>query len=335
MWEGRRVDFDAFTAVHRDQWDRLNTLSRTRKLSGAQADELIGLYQTVATHLSVVRASAPDPTLISELSLSLARARTKISGSHDPQWHTIKDFIVRQVPAAFYRVRWWSHGVTVACLVVAVIFGIWVATTPGGLESMGPESERLAYVNGAFAEYYDPGAGFASMVWTNNAWIAAQCVAFGVTGVWPAYVMGSNAIAIGSVGGMMAHYGELGLFFKLITPHGLLELTAIFVAGGAGLKLFWSWISPGNRPRSVALAQEGRTLILVAVGLVFVLGLSGIVEGFVTGSDMLWWLKIVIGVAALTVFWAYVYVLGRRAAAQGITGDLESHQGGYTQIYAD
>ena len=328
------MDFDAFTAVHRDQWKRLNTLSRTRRLTGAQADELIGLYQTVATHLSVVRSSAPDPALISELSLTLARARTRISGSHDPQWYTIKDFFLRQVPAAFYRVRWWAHAVTAACLLVAVIMGIWVATSPAGLETMGAESDRLEYVNNAFASYYEPGLDFAAVVWTNNAWIAAQCVAFGVTGLWPIWVMAQNAIMVGSIGGMMAHYGELGLFLKLIAPHGLLELTAIFVAGGAGLKLFWAWVAPGTKPRSVALAQEGRTLILVAVGLVFVLGLSGIVEGFVTGSAMVWWLKIIIGAIALAMFWAYVYILGRKAVAQGITGDLESHQGGYTKLYA-
>lgn len=335
MWQGKGVDFDAFNVVHRPQWDRLKALSKTKNLTGSQADELIGLYQTVATHLSTVRSSAPDPSLISELSIILARARGRIAGGHDPQWYTIKDFVMRQVPAAFYRVRWWAHAVTVICIVIAVIFGVWVATTPQGLESVGPESFRLDYVNSAFASYYDPGADFAAMVWTNNAWIAAQCVAFGVTGVWPAFVMANNAVMVGSIGGMMAHYGELGLFLKLILPHGLLELTAIFVAGGAGLKLFWAWISPGNKPRSVALAQEGRTLILVAIGLVAVLGVSGLVEGFVTGSDLLWWVKILIGAIALAAFWAYVYILGRRAVAQGITGDLAAHQAGYDKIYAD
>lgn len=334
LWQGKGVDFDAFSAVHRPQWDRLKALSKARRLSGQEADELIGLYQTVATHLSTVRSSAPDPMLISELSLTLAQARGRIAGGHDPQWNVIKDFVVRQVPAAFYRARWWTHGVTAACIIIAVIFGIWVGTTPEGLESVGPESYRLEYVNSAFASYYDPGASFAAMVWTNNAWIAAQSVAFGVSGIWPAYIMFSNAVMVGSIGGMMAHYGELDLFLKLILPHGLLELTAIFVAGGAGLKLFWAWISPGNRPRSVALAQEGRALILVAVGLVGVLGVSGLIEGYVTGSNMIWWLKILIGAIALAGFWTYVYTLGRKAVRQGVTGDLDENQAGYTRIYA-
>jgi len=328
------VDFEAFSQAHRSEWDRLAQLSRTRRPTGAEADELIRLYHTTATHLSMLRSSAPDPTLVNELSLILVRARGKIVGASDTQWSSIGKFFLHTLPAALYRCRWWTHAVTLACIIAAVIMGIWVATTPAGLASMGSEAERLDYVNRAFSEYYNPGAGFASVVWTNNAWIAVQCVAFGVTGLWPAYALATNAINVGAVGGMMAHYDALGTFFSLILPHGFLELTSIFVAGGAGLKLFWSWISPGRRPRSVAIAQEGRSLMTVALGLVFTLAVSGTIEGFVTGSTMWWWLKIVIGACVLALFWTYVYVFGRRAVAAGLTGDLAADRAGYGQIYA-
>src|SRR5699024_11669474 len=62
--------------------------------------------------------------------------------------------------------------------------------------------------------------------------------------------------------------GHLDVFFGLILPHGLMELTAIFIAAAAGLKLFWAWVSPGPRTRSRALAEEGRALFTVALGLV-------------------------------------------------------------------
>lgn len=328
------MDFDAFSKAHREEWDRLNQLTRMRRLTGAQADELIRLYHSTATHLSMLRSSAPDPALISELSLLLVRARAKIVGSPDPQWSVVGKFFTVSLPAALYRCRWWTHGVTAVCLIFAVAMGVWVATTPEGIASMGSEAERLEYVNNAFAEYYEPGAGFASMVWTNNAWIAAQCVAFGITGIWPAFVLTNNAISVGAIGGMMEYHDALGTFFALILPHGFLELTSIFVAGGAGLKLFWTVVSPGRRPRSVAIAQEGRALMTVALGLVFALALSGVIEGFVTGSHMYWWLKIVIGALALAAFWTYVYVLGRRAVAAGETGDLSADRAGYGQIYA-
>ena len=64
--------------------------------------------------------------------------------------------------------------------------------------------------------------------------------------------------------------------------------TAIFVAGGAGLKIFWAWVAPQGTTRSRALAREGLSLITVAIGLVGVLGVSGLVEGFVTPSGLPW-----------------------------------------------
>ena len=305
------MDLDAFNAVHSDEWSRLAELTKKRTLDGAEADELVRLYQSVATHLSTIRSSAPDPVLITRLSDLLGRARGRIAGAHEPAWRDVTRFAVISVPAALYRLRWWTVTITVLFVLVAVVSGWWVATNPDALASMGTPSEREAYVNEAFASYYDPGAGFASMVWTNNAWIAAQCIALGISGVFPAYVMFANAVGVGSTGGMMASYGELDTFLTLIAPHGLLELTAIFVAGAAGLRLFWTVVDPGPRPRLRALAEEGRALFTVAVGLVVVLGVSGLIEGFVTGTGMAWWLKIVIGALALAAFWAYTIEIGR------------------------
>ncbi|GII99331.1 putative membrane protein SpoIIM required for sporulation [Sediminihabitans luteus] len=323
------MDLDAYTAVHRAEWDRLRVLVARRRLDGAEADELVRLYQTVATHLSSVRSAAPDPVLVAELSELLGRARSRLAGTHEASWEAVARFFVLSLPAALYRIRWWSYGVIAVSCLVALAVGTWVATSPDALAAMGTPSQREAYVDDAFAAYYEPGADFAVTVWTNNAWIAAQCVAFGITGLWPAYVLLQNAALVGATGGMMVSYGEGPLFFSLIAPHGLLELTAVFVAGAAGLRLFWTMIDPGPRPRGRALAAEGRALFTVAIGLALVLGVSGLVEGFVTGSSLAWWLKIAIGVVVLALFWVYVLVVGRRAARAGETGDLDPDEAGY------
>ncbi|PZR54377.1 stage II sporulation protein M [Xylanimonas oleitrophica] len=325
------MDLDAFTSVHSAAWDRLAVLTRRRRLDGAEADELVRLYQEVATHLSTVRSAAPDPVLVTRLSDLLTRARSRISGAHEPAWADVVRYAAVTVPAALYRVRWWTLGVVLACLVVGVVVGWRVATVPEALAAMGTPAAREQYVNEAFASYYDPQASFAAMVWTNNAWISALLVAFGVTGVAPVYILWQNAVSIGATGGMMAAYGELDTFLQLIAPHGQLELTAVFVAGAAGLKTFWAMVDPGPRKRSAALAQEGRALVTCAVGLAGALALSGLVEGFVTGSDLPWWLKIVIGSVALALFWAYVLVLGRRGVEAGETGDLDVDRAGAVQ----
>ncbi|GAA2726011.1 stage II sporulation protein M [Cellulomonas aerilata] len=323
------MDLDAFTAVRTSRWERLDALARRRRLSGAEADELVRLYQAVATDLSTIRSAAPDAVTVARLSDLLGRARSTIAGAHEPAWTDVTRFVVLSLPAALYRIRWWTVAVTVACVVVAVVAGSWVATQPDALRAMGTPSQRAEYAQDAFAEYYDPSAGFAAMVWTNNAWIAAQCVGLGISGVWPLFVLANNAVMVGATGGMMADEGRLGLFLSLIAPHGLLELTAVFVAGAAGLRLFWTWVDPGRRPRARALAEEGRALFTVAVGLAGALAVSGLIEGFVTGSTLPWAVKITIGAAALAAFWAYTIVLGRRAVAAGHTGDLDTDRAGH------
>lgn len=328
------MDFDAFSKAHSPTWDRLKVLTKQRRLTGPEADELVSLYNSTATHLSILRSSAPDPSKIQDLSMLLAQARARIAGAHAPSANAIKKFFLVDLPAAMYRVRWWTHGVTIAFCLVAFGFGLWVATTPEGLNSMGPESARQEYVDVLFAEYYAPGFDFATRVFTNNGFIALQCVAFGITGIFPAYVLLQNAVAVGSTGGMMVAYGEGVQFFTLILPHGFLELTAVFMAGAAGLRVFWVLVSPGRRPRLLALAQEGRALLIVSVGLVLALLLSGVVEGWVTGSDLLWWVKILIGAIVLGVFWFYVYFFGGRAVRAGYTGDMEEAERGYEQLYA-
>lgn len=324
------MDLDAFSAVRGARWARLDELTRRRRLTGAESDELVRLYQAVATDLSTVRSAAPDPATVSRLSDLLGRSRSAIAGAHEPAWGDVTRFVVVSLPAALYRIRWWTLAVAVGSLVLAVIAGWWVATQPDALAAMGTPSERREYIEGAFEQYYDPSVGFAAMVWTNNAWITAQCVGLGISGVWPLFVLVSNAVQVGATGGMMAEDGRLDIFLSLIAPHGLLELTAVFVAGAAGLRIFWTWIDPGHRPRLRALAEEGRALFTVAIGLVGVLAVSGLIEGFLTGSTLPWAVKIAVGTFALAAFWTYTILLGRRAVAAGESGDLDADRAGQT-----
>jgi uncharacterized membrane protein SpoIIM required for sporulation len=130
------------------------------------------------------------------------------------------------------------------------------------------------------------------------------------------------------VAGLMASAGRLDLFLGLITPHGLLELTAVFVAAGAGLKLGWTLVDPGPLRRSDAVAAQGRATVGMALGLAVVLLVSGVIEAFVTPSGLPTWARVGIGVVAEVVFLAYVVVLGGRAARAGETGDVTAAEAG-------
>ncbi|MCC3282329.1 stage II sporulation protein M [Arthrobacter caoxuetaonis] len=330
------MDMDAFAAVHRDDWERLDELTSRRRLTGAEADELLQLYQRASTHLSVIRSVAPEGALSASLSMRLSRARTRFTGARSNFFEDLAGFFVYSLPAAFYRVRWLTVAVGVLFTAVAWLAGAWVVNTPGVLAAMGTDAELLRYVESDFVNYYseNPAASFAGMVWTNNAWIALQAVAFGVTGIWGPYILYQNAIGVGTAGGMMASFGQLDVFFTYILPHGFMELTAIFVAAAAGLQIFWALVSPGPRTRMTALAQEGRSLMTVALGLVVVLFISGLVEGFVTPSGLPAWLRIGIGAAVFAAYWAYTLILGKRACQAGYRGDLLARDAGEASVRA-
>ena len=161
-------------------------------------------------------------------------------------------------------------------------------------------------------------------MWTNNAWVAALCIAFGVLGAPVVFVLWQNLLNLAMIGSIMVRHDRGSLFFGLILPHGLLELTAVFVAAGVGLRLFWSWVSPGHLTRARSLATEGRSAGGVAMGLAAVLLVSGIIEAFVTPSGLPTWGRVGIGIAAEVAFLAYVFGPGRRASRAGWTGDIDA-----------
>lgn len=319
------MDIDAFSHAREDRWRRLEELSRRRSLSGQEADELTRLYQSTSGDLSALRSAAPEPGLVTRLSIMLAGARVWLTGAHEVSTRSVRHYLTLGLAAAFYRVRWWGVAVLIAVVAGGALSAWWTVTHPEALALIGPAETRAAIANGEFANYYYEydSSSFAASVWTNNGFIALQCIALGITGVYPLILLYNTVLQLGTAAAIMAEAGLLDIFFQLIIPHGLLELSAVFVAAGAGLRLFWTMLVPGARPRGQALAQEGRIAVSVGIGLVGVLFLSGLIEGFITGSDLLWPVKIAIGALAFAAFWIYVFVVGRYAVAADVTGDTE------------
>ncbi|MGB8388149.1 stage II sporulation protein M [Mycobacterium sp.] len=321
------MDVDAFVLAHRGTWDRLDQLvKRRRSLTGAEVDELVELYQRVSTHLSILRSASSDSLLIGRLSSLVARARSVVTGAHAPLSRTFTRFWTVSFPVVAYRTwRWWL-GTAAAFLAVVVVIALWVAGNPEVQSAVGTPSDIDELVNHDVASYYSehPAAAFALQVWVNNSWVSLQCIALSVVlGLPIPIVLFHNAANVGLIAGLMFHAGKGGILLGLLAPHGPLELTAVFLAGATGMRLGWSVISPGDRPRGQVLAEQGRAVVSVAVGLVGVLLVSGLIEALVTPSPLPAFVRVGIGIIAEAAFLSYIVHFGRRAVKAGETGDIE------------
>lgn len=321
------MDVDAFILAHQHTWNRLEQLvKRRRRLTGAEVDELVELYQRVSTHLSMVRSASADSIVVGRLSTLVARARSVVTSAHAPLWSEFLRFWTVSFPVVAYRAwRWWL-ATAGAFFAVAILIGYWVASNHEVQSALITPEEIDQLVNHDFASYYSehPAASFALQVWVNNSWVTAQCIAFSILlGIPIPWLLFQNAANLGVIGGLMFQAGRADVLFGLLTPHGLLELTAVFLAGAVGMRLGWTVISPGDRPRGQALAEQGRAVVAAAVGLTVVLLVSGLIEALVTPSPLPTFVRIGIGAAAEVAFLVYVVHFGRKAVRAGQTGDIE------------
>lgn len=305
-------------------WDRMDHLAGKRRLTGKECAEFVALYTSASADLARLQAEGADPAVMDWLSQRVARARAVIAAPPTSLRAEFTVFVTERFPLVLYRARWWWLATAIGFIVVATALGAWVATNESVQQSLLSESEIRELVDTDFERYYSehPATSFAAQVWTNNAWAAAAALVAGMLFVLPAVaILWANAANVGFVGGLMAANDRLDLFFGLIAPHGLLELSAVFAAAAVGMRVGWALIAPGARPRAQAAAQEGRSAMLAALGLVGVLAISGVIEAFVTPSGLPTGARIAVGVAAWVLFISYVLILGRRAEGIGTVAD--------------
>lgn len=338
------MDIDQYIASNAPVWDRLAQLTvraqrGAGRLNAAELEELVRLYQRVATHLSYARTYYRDPALTAKLSGLVARSGAIVYGARPRTLRAIGRFFAVTFPAALWHIRWFVVVATLVSLLPAAGFGIWLANSPAAVEATAPAAVREAYVNHDFEAYYSsaPASEFAASVFANNVQVAFLAFALGILlCVGTLYVLIGNGANLGVALGLFAAVGQQPKFWGLILPHGLLELTSVFIAGAAGLRLGWTLIDPGDRPRLAALAEEGRRTVVIVIGLILTFGVAGAIEGFVTGRPWPTALRVGIGVVAEAAFLAYAYTLGRRAAARGLSGALgEEDEGGWLATNRD
>jgi uncharacterized membrane protein SpoIIM required for sporulation len=320
------VDIDAFVASRQGAWSRLQELTRKarriRNLSPQELDELTELYQRSGTDLTHARvAYSAEPALISRLTLLVGDTHAVLYGQREGEvGRTIGEFVTVTFPAAIVSLRRFILVATLLTVVPWITFQVWLAISPRAFDVSGPAAAREAYINEDFEAYYSsqPAQNFATQVFLNNVRVAFLAFAAGILlCVVTAAILAYNGAAAGMAGGVFTHVGQADKFWGLILPHGMLEISAVIVAGAAGLRIGWTLIDPGDRARRTALTDEARNAGSVLVGLVAAFLLAALVEGFVTGRPWSTWVRVGIGATVFCAFWGWtiVYGLRERAAA--------------------
>jgi uncharacterized membrane protein SpoIIM required for sporulation len=316
------MDIDAFVAANQTTWWRLQQLSeKARKLSTVSPDELdemVGLYQRSGAHLAHARVKyASDTALVSRLTLLVSEAHGVLYGQRDIE---VRKGIVQFATAAFPEAIWSIRRfILVAFLLTAVpwaVMQIWLAVSPTAFDVVAPDAAAQQYIDQDFEEYYSeqPSQNFASQVFLNNIRVGFLAFAAGaLVCVVTAAVLMYNGANVGAAGGLFTNVGQADKFWGLILPHGMLELSAVIVAGAAGLRIGWTVIDPGDRTRFAALTQESRRAGNVLIGLVIAFLLAAIVEGFVTGRPWPTEVRIAIGVLVFLLFWGWTFVYALNA----------------------
>ncbi len=320
------MDIDAFVATHQGAWWRLQQLTqKTRKVahvSPDELDELVHLYQRGGANLAHARVEyATDSALVSRLTLLVADAHGVLYGQPDPEVRRgVQQFAMVTFPAAIYSLR---RYIAVAALLTCLpwaVFQIWLAVSPAAFDAAAPEAAAQQYIEQDFEAYYSnqPSQNFATQVFFNNIRVGFLAFAAGILlCVVTAALLAYNGANIGIAGGLFTNVGQADKFWGLILPHGLLEMSAVIVAGAAGLRIGWAIIDPGDRSRGNALTEEARRAGSVLVGLVVAFLLAALVEGFVTGRPWPTSLRIGIGVLVFTVFWGWTIRFALRARREG------------------
>jgi uncharacterized membrane protein SpoIIM required for sporulation len=316
-----------FVTKRREGWERLEALlavADRRGLRGLQPDQIAALgflYRAATTDLATAQARDYGGALHTYLNRLIARAHAYVyAGSARGGWSRIVRFLLTTFPCEVRR-SWAPIAIcaTIFVLAAAVAYAA-VSARPLSVYALLPASSVPLVQKSLHDSNFAHEAGFApalsSLIITNNIRVAALAFAGGMTlGVLTIWAVLNNGLMLGGLGALFAAKGFGGDFWATIAPHGVFELTAIQIAGGAGLLLAAAVVAPGRLRRIDALKRNGRRAATLLVGVAAMLVVAGTIEGFF--SPLRTPIPARLGVGTLTaafLFW-YLGLSGRNAPA--------------------
>jgi uncharacterized membrane protein SpoIIM required for sporulation len=295
--------------------------SSLRRLHREEVRELGRIYRRTASDLAIARAECRDPRLVNYLNSLVIRAHGRIYRADASEGrHRIRNFFARDFPSTFRRTwRYTALAFATYALFAALAF---MATTRdpefSELAGISPQARELILEQKPrwWESANDANQLAASYIGTHNIRVTFNAFALGATfGIGTLYYMAMNGLGHAATVALTfrAGYGDEMLTF--MAAHGVIELSCIFIAGGAGMLFGTALLFPGDRPRFDNLRLRGREAVLLIVGCVPLLVVAATIEGFVSPAALP--AEVKFGVAAVTgvVLYAYLLLAGRGSAS--------------------
>ena len=314
-----------FVAARRARWDRLADLTGkaagrgVRSLSADEIDELVLAYRAATSDLAIARTRGEDPVVLDHLNRLTARAHSVVYvATARSGWSRLAGFVLRGFPREVRR----SWAPIVFCTVVTigaacVAYGS-VSADPANVHALLPSMEippvtrPLHDTNFGFDRAYSP--AMSSLIITNNVQVAATAFAGGITGgLLTAWIILTNGLMVGALAALYAKAGFGADFWATIAPHGVIELSAIQIAGGAGLVLAGGYLRPGRARRVDALVAAARRAGTLVLGVAMLLCIAGTIEGFISPQRLPIPVRDGLGMATGVALLAYLLGAGTRS----------------------
>lgn len=274
--------------------DQLLTRVEKKGLKSLKAQDiqhLASLYRSVAADLARARTHHVGETLSHDLQALTSRGYSQIyQGSRHQEWRSLLAFYSWGFPATVQRCMGYIALAT-ALFVVAGLVAWWIAWNDPTFMALIVPAELISQVRDRQELWMGRIVGiepFASSgIMINNLRVSFAAVAGGLpAGLLTTYIMLLNGILIGTIGTLVSQNNLAFPFWAFVFPHGSLELPAIFLAGGAGFLLARAVLFPGRYRRVDALQIYGLEAARLMYGIVPLLVIAGIIEGFFSPSPL-------------------------------------------------
>lgn len=314
---------EKFYQSRQADWQALNKLldrsqSDIHQLSPAEIQTLGRLYRAVTSDLALAQRDFPSHRVTGFLNQLVARAHAVVYQSEPLAWNRIKHFATTGFPRLYRE--------TGRFILVAALFFIIPALLAGVITAWQPETARWLLPAGAqdMIEEIErqqlwtdipinerPYA--SSFIMQNNIQVAFLAFGSGILGgIVTVWIMVFNGLLLGGITGLTS-YHDIGFdLWTFVIGHGVIELSVIFIAGGAGLTLGWAIIQPGLMRRRDALALAARKSVRLIIGCVPLLVIAGTIEGFISPAESIPWpIKWGIGLVSGVLLYSYLLLAGR------------------------